>query len=257
MPHASGAARGILGRLRDALWRWPEGWLWRLSEPLTLRSREAKFALFLREIGAHPADILLDVGGGGDEVRGGNYFERRYPYPERMVACVYGLTSELGAFRRHHPQVRVVAGDGRCLPFTTNAFAVAVSNAVIEHVGPPARQRAFVADLLRVAPRVFLATPNRWFPVDTHTLIPLAHYLPPRPRFSVYRSLGRSYWASIDTLNLLSARQLLALVPPGVEAKLVRLRLLGLTHSLVLILRRPARGLALERRGGLLVSSDR
>ncbi len=234
------AAVGMLGRLRDAVWRWPDGWLWRLSEPLTVRSREAKFALFLREIGAQPADTVLDVGGGGDEVRGGNYFERRYPYPERMVACVYGVNAELGAFRRHHPQVRVVAGDGRCLPFAGNAFAVAVSNAVIEHVGSRERQRAFVADLIRVAPRVFLATPNRWFPVDTHTLIPLAHYLPARPRFSIYRRLGRSYWASIDTLNLLSARQLRALVPPGVEAKLVRLRLLGLTHSLVLILERRA-----------------
>jgi len=231
----------FLGRLRDAVWRWPDGWLWRLSEPLTVRSRGAKFELFLQEIGALPEYTLLDVGGGATEVRGGNYFERRYPHPQRMVACIYGSGDELEGFRRQHPQVRVVAGDGRRLPFADNAFSVAVSNAVIEHVGARAQQQAFVAELARVAPRVFLATPNRLFPVDTHTLIPLAHYLPPRPRFAIYRRLGREYWASLDTLNLLTARQLLALVPPGVEAKLVRLRLLGLTHSLVLILKRPLR----------------
>jgi hypothetical protein len=50
---------------------------------------------------------------------------------------------------------------------------------------------------------------------------------------------GRGYWASLERLDLLTARQLLALVPPGVQTKLVRLRLLGLTHSLVLILKRP------------------
>lgn len=226
-------------RLGDAVWQWPDGLLWRLSEPLTVRSRGAKFELFAQEIGTDPHQTLLDVGAGGHAARGGDYFERHYPFPQKMVACVYGGEEERTAFRRLHPNIEAVGGDGRRLPFADNAFSVVVSNAVIEHVGSRVQQQAFVADLLRVAPRVFLATPNRLFPVDTHTLIPLAHYLPPRPRFAIYRRLGRAYWASLDTLNLLTARQLLGLVPPGVEAKLVRLRLLGLTHSLVLILKRP------------------
>ena len=36
-------------------------------------------------------------------------------------------------------------------------------------------------ELCRVARRVFVTTPNRWFPLDPHTLLPFAHWLPPRP----------------------------------------------------------------------------
>ena len=227
---------GALTRFRDSLWRFTDGWLWRLTEPLTIRSRSAKFQLFVEQIGTDPRYRILDVGGGDHDLRGGNYFEKHYPHPERIVACIYEIDGELAAFRRLHPQIRVVAGDGRCLPFINDAFDVAVSNAVIEHVGLREQQRAFIAELVRVARRVFVATPNLWFPVDPHTLIPMAHYLPLRPRFAIYRFLGRGFWASLDRLNLLSASRLRALVPPGVQTKLFRLRLLGITHSLVLVL---------------------
>ena len=229
----------VAARAWDAIWRWPNGLLWRLSAPLTLRSRGAKFDLFISTIGADPRHLILDVGGGAHEARGGNYFEGHYPYPERLVTCVYGIDKELAGFRRQHPRIQVVAGDGRALPFGDQVFDVAVSNAVIEHVGSRAQQRAFVAELARVARRVFLATPNHWFPVDMHTLIPIAHYLPPRPRFAIYRRLGRDNWASLDRLNLLTARELRAMAPPGTTATLVKLRLLGLTHSVVMILRTP------------------
>jgi len=35
-----------------------------------------------------------------------------------------------------------------------------------------------VAEALRVAPRVFVTTPNRWFPIELHTRAPLVHWLP-------------------------------------------------------------------------------
>ena len=56
------------------------------------------------------------------------------------------------------------------------------SNAVIEHVGGRAEQRRFVDESLRVAPRAFVTTPNRWFPVEVHTRLPLVHWLPDAAR---------------------------------------------------------------------------
>lgn len=49
---------------------------------------------------------------------------------------------------------------------------------MIEHVGSREAQKAFVAELARVAKVVFLTAPNRWFPVEHHTGLPLAHYHP-------------------------------------------------------------------------------
>ena len=69
-------------------------------------------------------------------------------------------------------------GDACALPFPDGAFDVVHSNAVIEHVGGRERQEAFVREALRVGRRVFLTTPNRWFPIEVHTRLPLVHWLP-------------------------------------------------------------------------------
>ena len=37
-----------------------------------------------------------------------------------------------------------------------------------------------MSEALRVAPRAFVTTPNRWFPIEVHTRLPLVHWLPER-----------------------------------------------------------------------------
>jgi 2-polyprenyl-3-methyl-5-hydroxy-6-metoxy-1,4-benzoquinol methylase len=66
--------------------------------------------------------------------------------------------------------------DGLRLPFADGSFDVVLSNAVIEHVGDEAQQRAFVAEHLRVARHFVITTPNRWFPMETHTRAVLRHW---------------------------------------------------------------------------------
>ena len=64
------------------------------------------------------------------------------------------------------------------MPFADGEFDIVFSNAVIEHVGGREQQRRFVEESLRVARRAFVTTPNRWFPVEVHTRLPLVHWLP-------------------------------------------------------------------------------
>ena len=49
-------------------------------------------------------------------------------------------------------------------------------------------------EALRVGRRVFLTTPNRWFPVEVHTRLPLVHWLPDSLAGRVYDLTGKS-WA--------------------------------------------------------------
>jgi hypothetical protein len=114
--------------------------------------------------------------------------------------------------------VRAVRADGRDLPFADGEFDVAFSNAVLEHVGEREAQRDFVRELCRVSRRVFLTTPNRWFPLEVHTLLPLVHWLPRAPRESLYRALGREEGVGVE---LLGPRGLLALFPEATGARLV------------------------------------
>ena len=184
-------------------------------------SRRRKLELFMRELRPGPETTVLDVGvtdsGYGDDPYGThNFFEALYPWPERITAV---STQHLRRFSESFPAVRAVRADGRDLPFADGEFDVGFSNAVLEHVGGREDQRAFVRELCRAALRVFLATPNRWFPLDSHTLVPFAHWLPGKQRDGIYRRLGRTEGIGVE---LLSPGDLLALFPPGTRPRLVR-----------------------------------
>lgn len=171
---------------------------------MSLRSRTRKLELFLETFRPGPETTVVDVGV-TDAPFGettDNFFEAMYPWPERITAVgVTGLERFAAAF----PRVRTVQADGRTLPFADGEFDIAFSNAVVEHVGHREQQQAFVHELCRVADHVFVTTPNRWFPLEVHTLVPLAHWLP--------RRLSRRIIPGLREIELLSPRELRALFP--------------------------------------------
>ncbi len=204
----------------------------RLADAISLRSRRRKLALFLELMRPDAETTVLDVG--VDEVSHGeaggetgctthNFLEEHYPWPERITAL--GL-HDGARFRARYPSIRYVQGDACDLPFADQEFDVVHSNAVIEHVGGRERQEAFVREALRVGRRVFLTTPNRWFPVEVHTRLPLVHWLP-RPVAERAYDLARMPWAKEN--RLLSARELRALFPVPVEVHNLGLTLVAAT----------------------------
>jgi hypothetical protein len=100
------------------------------------------------------------------------------------------------------------------------------------------RQRAFVGVLCRVGRRCCLSTPNRWYPVEFHTVLPLVHWLPPRPFRGLSRRLGRPFYAREENLNLLSERAFAAMVPAGYRLRTERFPLLGPVSNLMFLLER-------------------
>src|SRR5690242_11147794 len=151
----------------------------RVASRVSLRSRERKLQLFLELLQPGPETTVVDVGVTDAPFGGGstdNFFEALYPWPERVTAV--GNTG-LDRFRAAFPSVTAVQADGRDLPFADASFDVGFSNAVVEHVaGGRDGQRGFVHELCRVARRVFVTTPNRYFPLEVHTLLPFVHWLP-------------------------------------------------------------------------------
>ena len=69
-----------------------------------------------------------------------------------------------------------VIADGCLMPFEDQSFDLVVSNAVIEHVGDEAAQREFVREHLRVGRAWVMSTPNRWFPIESHTSTVFRHW---------------------------------------------------------------------------------
>jgi methyltransferase family protein len=178
----------------------------RAAAAVSLRSRRRKMRLFFDLIRPTPETTVVDVGvadapfGQGEgQALTHNFFEALYPWPERITAVG---NVPLESFAQAFPQIPRVVADGRELPFGDREFDIAFSNAVVEHVGDRNAQEQFIRELCRVADRVFVTTPNRRFPLDPHTLLPLVHWLPEgrRPR-------------ALDGVRPLSARELRSLFP--------------------------------------------
>lgn len=205
---------------------------WRLTAPLTARSRRKRFDAFMGLMAPRESDRVLDVGITNNEWRSSNFLEAHYPWPGQITAIA---PADAPAFSAAFPGVKFVVADGRSLPFGDAEFDIGFSNAVIEHVGSREDQRRFVGEIVRTCRRVFVCTPNRGFPIDPHTLLPFVHWLPRRWWHAALRWTGNAQWASESTLNPLSARDLEGLFPVGTSVRIERQRLLGLTSVLIAI----------------------
>src|SRR5260370_7226208 len=180
---------------------------WGESEPGSLPTRIAKrqrrrmFHRFLHSLAPAAEDDILDVGVTDDRRHDhSNHLEAWYPHKSRLTAA--GL--ENAAFLEDlYPGVRFVQADALNLPFSDSSFDYVHSSAVIEHVGSHRNQTQFLRELWRVARRgIFVTTPNRWFPIEVHTVLPLFHYLPPPPFPAFFLTVCRDFFSAEANLHL-------------------------------------------------------
>lgn len=198
--------------------------------------RRRMFAQFLARSEIRESHTLLDVGATSDQTYDhSNYVEEWYPHKHRITAAGVDHAEFL---ELKYPGLRYIWADGRDLPFEDNSFDFVHSSAVLEHVGSRTMQARFLREMWRVARRgIFMTTPNRWFPVEFHTLLPFVHWLPPRLFRAFLRFAGRDFFADEANLNLLTRRSLLAVAEEaGIKAPLLEhVSLLGWPTNLLLL----------------------
>ena len=197
-------------------------------------ARRRMYTRFIHNTAITPEETLLDVGVTSDQTyEASNYIEAWDPYKEKITAV--GL-DDAAFLEQRYPGMTYVRADGRNLPFESGSFDVVHSSAVLEHLGSFSNQQLFIRELTRVARRtIFMTTPNRWFPVEFHSLLPLVHWLP-KPWFRRLLSGTRYEFYSLESnLNLLDRRELFRLcLPLGVRTVSVEsARLLGLPSNLL------------------------
>jgi hypothetical protein len=183
-----------------------------LAERLLRSARLNIYKDFIRLCQPDSTTTILDVGVSDVVNDASNFLEQNHTYPGQITAAGIGAgrgvaeAYGLGGFVQIEPNAR--------LPFEDKAFDIATSNAVIEHVGSREMQRAFFAELSRVARQVFITAPNRYFPVEHHTAIPLMHYW--RPTFALAcKTLGKDEWLNQENLLLTGIDDLRKLNPAG------------------------------------------
>jgi hypothetical protein len=198
---------------------------------LVNRLRDRRLQFFdarLRALGLQRVSVL-DVGG----------YERFWAvrgYGARQDVDITLLN--LHAEHTTAPNMRSVAGDACDMrQFRDGQFDVVFSNSVIEHLHTFERQQAMAREVLRVGRYHFVQTPNRYFPVEPHYLLPCFQFLPRAVQHAVLtrtalsregRLSSRDADAMLDEIRLLSRGEVARLFP---GSRIYDERFMGLTKS--------------------------
>jgi len=186
----------------------------KLLAPIHHKFRSQKCDLFFDALKPRQGDSLLDVGGGTGIL---GEFGRIYRY--FTVVQVVNLDPQV-IEEEGLEHVKCEVADGCSLPFTDHSFDWVFSNAVIEHVGGAYRQQRFAEEIRRVARKgYFVATPDRYFPIDPHTLLPFYQFFSTEWQRRVCR-FSPGYLRHYAPIDLLSVGDLQALFPEATVRKI-------------------------------------
>jgi hypothetical protein len=117
-------------------------------------------------------------------------------------------------------------------------FDLVFSNSLIEHLGGHAKRIAFAEQVHMLAPRHWVQTPYRYFPLEPHWLFPLMQFLPTNSRARVAYSwpLVHTRPASLEEARsavmwteLLSKTEMQSYFP---SSRIVSEKLVGVSKSL-------------------------
>ena len=181
-------------------------------------------------------ESVLDVGVTSESVAPeANFFEDMFPHKNRITAV--GIEDGTYLEQRYQGLKFVRVTPGAPLPFTDSQFDVAFSNAVIEHVVDETERQSFLRELVRVSKSVFLTTPNRFFPIEAHTGVPLLHAIAPRLFYSLLDRGWFSKFYNTKNLRLLTGAELAACATrEGYNAEVVPVRFCGFVSNWLLII---------------------
>jgi SAM-dependent methyltransferase len=198
-----------------------------------LRARIKMYNLFMHVMRPSRTTSIIDLGVTPDEsLPESNLFEKLYPYKHKIIAVSIEDANFLEKKYNGLQFLKINKGDK--LPFKDDQFDILYCSAVIEHVGNTDSQRTFITEALRVSKRFFITTPNRYFPLEIHTMIPFLHWLPKPYYQTILIQLGLDFWANTENLNLLTPSLFKKIFPYNTDITITHNRLLGLPANIII-----------------------
>jgi predicted SAM-dependent methyltransferase len=200
-----------------------------LYDQIFIRFRRRRMRQFFSLFVPSTCTRVLDIGGTAQT------WNAESEHPASFSVTLVNIRST-GA--SDQPHLSFVEGDATELPFEDNAFDIAFSNSVIEHLGTWERQQAFAREARRVARRLWIQTPARNFPIEAHLLTPYIQYLPKSVQHRVVPWTPRGILTPdvvhqiVDEVRLLTFKEVQRLFP---DCLILRERFLGLTKSYIAV----------------------
>ena len=202
-------------------------------------NREKIHKIFVKQTNYNSNNSILDIGTTSSLDDNHNIILQK-TIDNKNVFCL--SNQDLFSLKKKYPHVKqFVTGDGKKTNFEKNNFDIIFSSATIEHVGSYNNQINFLRECLRVSKNyVFITTPNRYYPLDFHTKIPLIHFLPKKIHRKILKLLGFNFYCLEKNLNLLSKndiQNILKIVKID-NYKIVKMNFLLLCSNLILIIKK-------------------
>ena len=203
----------------------------KMASIVSLNARMSMFEFFMETMKPTPLTSVVDVGITPDTtLPDSNFFERLYPDRNRLVTT---SIEDASFITEIYPGIQFVRTPKNSLPFCDNAFDIIFCSAVLEHVGEESAQRNFIKEILRISKRFFIITPNRLFPVEFHTFLPLIHWLPQTCHQAILKKISMDFWSETSNLNLLTPSKLKRLFPKNSTLNIKYNFLMGIPSNII------------------------
>lgn len=206
------------------------------SKSFNQKFREKRFAFFkllLKKVHSSKPIEILDIGGTQ------SYWERMN-FTEHNNINITLLNLYLAPVKYHN--FSSIKGDACDLNnFGDKHFDIVFSNSVIEHLFTRDNQVKMANEIRRVANYYYIQTPNYYFPIEPHWLVPFFQFLPFKLKVILTKNFNLGNYKKsktreaairrVNEVQLLTEKEMKTLFPEGM---VYREKFLGLTKSITL-----------------------
>lgn len=200
-------------------------------------NRENIHNIFLKSTNYNNSLSLLDIGTTSDNGNSHNIILRKTSN-NKNISCL--SNQNLKNLKDYFPHIKkFYKGDAKKSNFKNNSFNIIYSSATIEHLGSFNNQLKFVKECVRIArKKIFITTPNRFYPIDFHTKLPFLHWLPKNIHRKILNFIGFKFFSLEKNLNLLSKKNLIDIMKINKIKKyrILEHKFLFFTSNLIIII---------------------
>ena len=221
----------------ETYWEAKKSFFYKIFQTITFNARNQFFNLFIVNNKYSKYKSVIDIGSTPSIDKEQNIFFEK-TIDNQNVTCL--SNQDCRKLKKKYKNIKnVIIGDARNTTLEKGSFDIVHSNATIEHVGSFENQVLFVREMLRISKEsIFIQTPNRFYPIDFHTILPFIHWLPKKYHRKILKFLKKDFYSKESNLNLLTAKELKKIceILNIKKYKILKYKLLFLTSNLILII---------------------
>ena len=209
----------------------------RLLDSIVLKKRVQMLNLIKEKIKTIKVQEVLDVGTTSDKFnKSSNFLINNFSYIKKRKSI---SDQKISSNFFSNTLQKSISDKLTNLEISKFSSDLVISNATIEHVGSKKNQYTMISNIILLTKKSFvIVTPNRYHPIEFHTLIPLIHWLPKKFHRFILKLLGLSFFSKEKNLNLLSEDDLLRLLDRfknKIEYSIYNIKWLGVKSNLIVI----------------------